>query len=80
MAPKIALLIDAENISHKYLPRILEEIAPHGQIVLRAAYADWQIPALLKWHDIAVANNFKIRHQSNVAKEQELNNTSICLI
>jgi len=68
VAPKIALLIDAENISHKYLPRILEEVPRHGQVVLRAVYGDWQIPALQKWHDIAEQNSFKIRHQSNASK------------
>jgi uncharacterized protein (TIGR00288 family) len=66
--PKIALLIDAENISYKDLPRILEEVRGQGQIALRAVYGDWQSSHLQKWEDIAEANNFKIRRQTSSLK------------
>ena len=65
MPSKIAILIDAENISYKDLQQILEEIPRHGEVVLRAVYGDWQRPALQKWHDIAAENNFKIRYQNS---------------
>lgn len=68
MPPKIALLIDAENISYKYLPHILSEAATQGQIILRAAYGNWQSPTLSNWHTAALAHNFKIRHQANSTK------------
>jgi len=68
LSPQIAILVDAENISHRYLDRILEEARLHGQIVLRAVYGDWQSPALQKWHEIAEKNDFKIRHQTNSSK------------
>jgi uncharacterized protein (TIGR00288 family) len=69
LVPKIALLIDAENISHKDLPRILEEVRGQGQIVLRAAYGDWQSAHLQKWQEIAEANNFIIRRQTSSLKK-----------
>jgi uncharacterized protein (TIGR00288 family) len=68
LSSKIALLIDSENISYKDLPRILEEVPRHGELVLRAVYGDWQRPHLQKWHEIAEQNDFKIRHQANDSK------------
>ena len=65
---KIAILIDAENISHRVLPDILEELPRHGQVVLRAVYGDWQRPDLQQWHQVANENNFKIRHQTSISK------------
>ena len=37
----IAVLIDPENISHKYLQKIFESIAAYGQISVRRIYSDW---------------------------------------
>lgn len=65
MLPKIALLIDAENISYKYLPHILKEVSIQGQIILRAVYGNWRNPSLCNWYAVAQAHNFKIRHQGN---------------
>jgi uncharacterized protein (TIGR00288 family) len=37
----IAVLIDPENISYRYLERIFENIAAYGQISVRRIYSDW---------------------------------------
>ncbi|MDR1510663.1 MAG: NYN domain-containing protein [Synergistaceae bacterium] len=37
----IAVLIDAENISYKYLEAIFESIAAYGEIAVRRVYSDW---------------------------------------
>jgi uncharacterized protein (TIGR00288 family) len=37
----IVVLIDAENISYKYLQKIFESIAAYGQISVRRIYSDW---------------------------------------
>ena len=37
----MALLIDADNISHKYLPIILEEARKYGSVNIRRIYGDW---------------------------------------
>jgi len=37
----IAVLIDPENISHRYLQKIFENIAAYGQISVRRIYSDW---------------------------------------
>lgn len=65
MSLRIALLIDAENISHKEVPHILAHTHRQGEIVLQAVYGDWERPDMQTWHDIALQHNFKIRHQTN---------------
>lgn len=37
----IAVLIDPENISYRYLQKIFEHIAAYGQISVRRIYSDW---------------------------------------
>lgn len=65
MTTNIALLIDAENITYKELPNIVKQVSHHGRIILTAVYGDWEQPTLQKWHEVAVDNHLKIRHQTN---------------
>lgn len=65
MSLRIALLIDAENISYREIPHILKQASRQGQIVLQAVYGDWEHPGMQTWRDIAIQHNFKIRHQTN---------------
>lgn len=65
MPPKIALMIDAENISYRLLPDILNTLPVFGQILVRAIYGDWEQPGLQNWREIAEQHNFTLRHQTN---------------
>lgn len=78
MSFKIALLIDAENISYKDLPHIIKAVRRHGQVVLQAVYGDWEKPNLQKWYEVAKKNDFKIRHQTSAS--QTKNSTDMKLI
>lgn len=55
---RVALLIDAENASARYVERVLEEIARYGVAHVRHAYGNWKSPALQSWearlHDLAI--------------------------
>ncbi|WP_324172130.1 NYN domain-containing protein [Sulfurimonas sp.] len=48
---KIALFIDCENISHKHIEVIIEELASYGEVNIRKAYGDWKNPSLNGWND-----------------------------
>ena len=37
----IAMLIDADNVSSKYIPGILSELSKFGKITVRRMYGDW---------------------------------------
>ncbi len=48
---KIALFIDCENISHKHIDTIIEELANYGEVNIRKAYGDWKNPTLNGWNE-----------------------------
>lgn len=45
----IAMLIDADNISSKYIPGILGELSKYGKITVRRMYGDWSQDRLHSW-------------------------------
>ncbi|CAK8710473.1 MAG: NYN domain-containing protein [Candidatus Electrothrix sp. AW1] len=55
---KIALLIDADNISHISIELILTELAKHGVVTIRRAYGNWTKTSLKGWegnvHEYAI--------------------------
>jgi len=45
----IAVLIDADNVSGKYIKYILDEISNHGTPTIKRIYGDWTKPDLASW-------------------------------
>lgn len=46
---KIALFIDCENISPKYIDDIISELAVYGEVNIRKAYGNWETNTLNGW-------------------------------
>ncbi|MFT7672655.1 MAG: hypothetical protein ACI845_001064 [Gammaproteobacteria bacterium] len=46
---RIALLIDCDNVSHKAIEGVLEELATYGTVNVRHAHGDWNSPSLSGW-------------------------------
>lgn len=46
---KVAVLIDAENISYRYAQLILNEAANIGNVICKRIYGDWSLPTLTSW-------------------------------
>lgn len=46
---KIAVQIDADNVSEKYIKFILDEISNHGTPTYKRIYGDWTKPQLAAW-------------------------------
>jgi len=55
---KIAVLIDAENVSDKYIKYIFDEISNHGTPTYKRIYGDWTKPQLASWKSLLL--NFSI--------------------
>ncbi len=55
---KIAVLIDADNVSDKYIKYIFDEISNHGIPTYKRIYGDWTKPQLASWK--AVLLNYSI--------------------
>ena len=45
----IALLIDADNVSSRYISGILSELSKYGKITIRRMYGDWSQDRLHSW-------------------------------
>ena len=49
---KIAVLIDADNVSDKYIKYIFDEISNHGTPTYKRIYGDWTSPQLASWKTV----------------------------
>jgi hypothetical protein len=49
---KIAVLIDADNVSEKYIKFILDELSNHGTPTIKRIYGDWTNPHLTSWKSV----------------------------
>jgi hypothetical protein len=54
---RFAVLIDAENVSEKYIKFILDEISNDGVATIKRIYGDWTKPALGTWKNILLNNS-----------------------
>lgn len=54
-APRLALLIDAENISALCAPQLMELVCELGNPTVRRAYADWTNPHVVAWRQVLEA-------------------------
>ena len=54
---RIAVLIDADNISDKYIKILLEEVANNGIATYKRIYGDWTSPRLASWKSVLLDNS-----------------------
>ena len=74
----IALLIDADNVSHTKIAAILAEIARYGTANIRRAYGDWSASALKGW--TAKLHEFAVRPIQQFSYSSGKNATDIALV
>lgn len=54
---RFAVLIDADNISAKYIKNIFDEISNYGIATYKRIYADWTKPTVSPWKDVLLENS-----------------------
>lgn len=54
---RIAVLIDADNVSDKYIKFILDEISNHGTPTYKRIYGDWTKPQLGSWKNVLLKHS-----------------------
>lgn len=75
---KFAILIDAENISPKYINFFMDEITKYGVITYKRAYADWTNAHLSRWKLHLMENSITpIQQFSNTIKKNASDSTLI---
>ncbi len=54
---RFALLIDADNVSAKYIKPILDELSKYGTVTYKRIYGDWTLSLHAKWKDALLENS-----------------------
>lgn len=54
---RFAILIDADNISEKYIKVVLQEVANAGTATYKRIYGDWTSPRLTSWKSCLLDNS-----------------------
>lgn len=75
---RIALLIDADNVSSSKIALMVAELAKYGTINIRRAYGDWSSTRLKGWKD--KLHNFAIRPIQQFSYSTGKNATDIALV
>jgi len=63
MTYRIAVLIDGENISHRYFERILQQLRGIGDLVVVRIYGDWSRQSMAGWQSVAQSHPINPVHQ-----------------
>lgn len=77
-APKVALLIDADNAALDSLDRVLTVLAEHGEVTVRRAYGNWFKSALKAWEPELNRRGIRPVQQSDPVKGK--NATDLALV
>src|SRR3546814_12505789 len=77
-APRLAVLIDADNASSRIATRLFEEIAKIGEASVRRIYGDFSGTRLKSWAE--VLSTHAIRAQQNFAYTTGKNASDIALV
>lgn len=54
---RFAVLIDADNVSEKYIKAIFDEISNDGTVTYKRIYGDWTKPNLGSWKSVLLENS-----------------------
>ncbi len=57
MDEKYALLIDADNVSAKYIKPILNELSKYGNVTYKRIYGDWTSSKNSSWKEVLLQNS-----------------------
>lgn len=57
MEKRYALLIDADNVSAKYIKPILDELSKYGNVTYKRIYGDWTKSQSASWKEILLQNS-----------------------
>ncbi|MDV3429071.1 MAG: NYN domain-containing protein [Bacillota bacterium] len=75
---RIAVLIDADNVSDKYIKYIIDEISNHGTPTYKRIYGDWTKPQLSPWKNVLL--NYSITPIQQYSYTTGKNSTDAALI
>ena len=76
---KVALFIDAENISHKAADFIVSSAKSYGDLIVKKIYADWSKPSVKDWKDAIGQHSLMTEHQFTFSKGKNASDISLMI-
>lgn len=75
---RLAVLIDAENISSKYIEIILSEANVLGNVIYKRIYGNWTMQNMSSWKDVILDNSIQpIQQYSNTTGKNSTDSSLI---
>ena len=74
---KVAVFIDAENISFEHAERVLKDAAGYGDVIIKRIFADWSSPQMQSWKDKIKLLSLKPEQQFSVIKGKNSSDMSL---
>lgn len=68
VSPRIAVLVDADNVSHKHAKSLMEDVARRGRITHAHLYGNFASPKLSGWAPAIQTFAFRAHHHYSVAE------------
>ena len=76
---KIALFIDADNISAKFGKQIIETLESRGEIFIRRIYGNWEKNSLHSWNDCILNFSFRAVQQPDYVTGKNATDMSLAI-
>ena len=76
---KVALFIDAENISYKAADFIVSSAKSYGDLIVKKIYADWTKPSVKDWKDAIGEFSLKTEHHFTFTKGKNASDISLMI-
>jgi uncharacterized protein (TIGR00288 family) len=76
--PRVAVLIDADNASHRRMKAVLDEVAKYGNPTIKRVYGDWSDDRLANW--MPKLNTHGLRAMQQRAYTPGKNSTDLALV
>ncbi|MBR2784047.1 MAG: NYN domain-containing protein [Firmicutes bacterium] len=76
---KLAVLIDAENISAKYAGQLFNEIAQLGEATVRRVYGDWSADQMRSWRSVLEDYAISTRQEYCFAKGKNSSDSAMII-
>lgn len=74
----VAMFIDSDNVSSKYIQSIFDDLSQYGTVNIRRAYGDWKDSKLQGWENIL--QDYNIQPIQQFAYTKRKNATDIAMI
>lgn len=76
---RVAVFIDAENISAKYADRLIEEAANYGDVIVRRVFADWSSSNVQAWKEVVSRHSLLAEQQFSAVKGKNSSDMSLII-